>query len=77
MPHASCLGLFFRRIAAIHPRFGTPAAAIVLSVILGIIFVSSRSFAVNAGVMAAGVMAAGVMAAGVPVYLLWLRKARS
>lgn len=38
-------GLFFRRIAAIHPKFGTPAAAIVLSVTLGIIFVASRSFA--------------------------------
>ena len=38
-------GLFFRRIAAIHPRFGTPAAAIILSVTLGIIFVASRSFA--------------------------------
>ncbi len=38
-------GLFFRKIAAIHPRFGTPAAAIVLSVTLGIIFVASRSFA--------------------------------
>ena len=38
-------GLFFRRIAAIHPRYGTPSAAIVLSAILGVIFVASRSFA--------------------------------
>jgi amino acid transporter len=38
-------GLFFRRIAAIHPRYGTPSAAILLSAILGVIFVASRSFA--------------------------------
>jgi len=38
-------GLFFRRIAAIHPRYGTPSGAIILSAALGIIFVASRSFA--------------------------------
>ncbi|MCB9568585.1 MAG: amino acid permease [Myxococcales bacterium] len=38
-------GLFFRRIAAIHPVYGTPSAAIILSVLLGVVFVASRSFA--------------------------------
>ncbi len=38
-------GLFFRRLAEIHPRHGTPAAAIALSAALGIVFVSVRSFA--------------------------------
>jgi APA family basic amino acid/polyamine antiporter len=38
-------GLFFRRIAAVHPRYGTPAAAIGLSAALGIIYVSSQGFA--------------------------------
>ncbi|MEZ4453847.1 MAG: amino acid permease [Nannocystaceae bacterium] len=38
-------GLFFRRVAAIHPVYGTPSVAIVLSAILGVIYVASRSFA--------------------------------
>ncbi|MBK8265781.1 MAG: amino acid permease [Nannocystis sp.] len=38
-------GLFFRRIAAVHPRYGTPAAAIGLSAALGVIYVSSQGFA--------------------------------
>jgi amino acid transporter len=37
-------GLFFRRLAAVHPVYGTPAASIVLSVVLGIAFVSVRTF---------------------------------
>jgi amino acid transporter len=37
--------LFFRGLAAIHPRFGTPAASIVLATVLGVIFVSIREFA--------------------------------
>ncbi len=37
-------GLFFRRLARVHPRHGTPAGAIALSVVLGVIFVSVRSF---------------------------------
>lgn len=37
-------GLFFRRLARVQPRYGTPGGAIVLSVILGVIFVSVRSF---------------------------------
>ncbi len=38
-------GLFFRSIAAVHPRFQTPARAILMSVGLGVLFVSMRSFA--------------------------------
>ena len=38
-------GLFFRRIAAVHPTYGTPAAAIGLSAALGVIYVSSQGFA--------------------------------
>jgi amino acid transporter len=37
-------GLFFRRLARVQPRYGTPAGAIALSVVLGVIFVSVRSF---------------------------------
>lgn len=37
-------GLFFRRVAAVHPRFQTPWVAIGLSSALGIIFVLLRSF---------------------------------
>jgi basic amino acid/polyamine antiporter, APA family len=36
--------LFFRRFARVQPRHGTPGAAIVLSAILGVIFVSIRTF---------------------------------
>ena len=38
-------GLFFRKLAAVHPRFGTPGGAIVLAAVLGIVFVSVRTFA--------------------------------
>ena len=37
--------LFFRRLAQVHPTYGTPAASIALSAALGIVFVSVRSFA--------------------------------
>ena len=37
-------GLFFRRVAAVHPRFQTPYVAIGLSSALGVIFVLLRSF---------------------------------
>lgn len=38
-------GLFFRSLARVHPRHGTPARSIALSAGLGIAFVSVRSFA--------------------------------
>ena len=37
-------GLFFRRVAAVHPKFQTPYVAIGLSSALGVIFVLLRSF---------------------------------
>jgi APA family basic amino acid/polyamine antiporter len=37
--------LFFRRLADVHPRFGTPALCIVLAAALGVIYVSIRQFA--------------------------------
>ncbi len=38
-------GLFFRGLAKVQPKYGTPGGAIVLSVVLGVVFVSVRSFA--------------------------------
>jgi APA family basic amino acid/polyamine antiporter len=37
-------GLFFRRVAAVHPRFGTPHVAVALLVVLTVINVSVRDF---------------------------------
>jgi amino acid transporter len=38
-------GLFFKRLGEVHPKFGTPYAAIVLAAALGVAFVSVRQFA--------------------------------
>jgi amino acid transporter len=37
-------GLFFRKVAAVHPRFGTPHVAIVLTAVLAVGYLSLRSF---------------------------------
>lgn len=37
-------GLLFRRLAAVHPRYETPSAAIVVAALLGIVFVMLRTF---------------------------------
>jgi amino acid transporter len=37
--------LFFRGLAAVHPRFGTPGRSLVLATALGVVFVSIREFA--------------------------------
>lgn len=37
-------GLFFRRVARVHPRFHTPSVAIVLTAILGIVYVAFQTF---------------------------------
>ena len=37
-------GLFFRRVASVHPRFGTPYVSILLATALGILFVLLRTF---------------------------------
>jgi amino acid transporter len=36
--------LFFRPLARVHPRYGTPHVAILLSAVLGMALVMSRSF---------------------------------
>jgi amino acid transporter len=47
--------LFFRPIAAVHPRFRTPFAAIMLASALGIGYVSFRSFEELAGAFVLGI----------------------
>jgi basic amino acid/polyamine antiporter, APA family len=37
-------GLFFRQVAAVHPRFKTPYVAITLAAVIGIAFVLLRTF---------------------------------
>lgn len=37
-------GLFFRRVAAVHPRFATPYVSILLTTTLGVVFVLLRTF---------------------------------
>jgi amino acid transporter len=37
-------GLFFRRVSAVHPRYGTPHVAIALAAVLGVAFVLTRTF---------------------------------
>jgi amino acid transporter len=37
-------GLFFPKIAAVHPRFGTPHVAIVLAMVLGVVMVLAQTF---------------------------------
>src|SRR6185436_6860802 len=36
--------LFFRKLAEVHPRFGTPARCIALAAVLGVLYVSVREF---------------------------------
>ncbi|HEX7977755.1 MAG TPA: amino acid permease [Gemmatimonadaceae bacterium] len=37
-------GLFFRRVASVHPRFGTPSIAVLLAASLGVVFVLLQTF---------------------------------
>jgi len=37
-------GLFFRRVASVHPRFGTPSIAVLLAAALGVVFVLLQTF---------------------------------
>ena len=37
-------GLFFRKVASVHPRFGTPYVSILLTTVLGVMFVLLRTF---------------------------------
>ena len=54
-------GLLFKRVAAVHPRYETPSVAIVIATVLGMIFVSIRTFEQ---------LAATVVTASFPYYLL-------
>ncbi|MBA4160465.1 MAG: amino acid permease [Gemmatimonadetes bacterium] len=61
--------LFFRRIAAVHPRYGTPHSAIVLAAGLGIAYVSVRTFEQLAEAFILGVWPFYALAVGA-VFLL-------
>jgi len=37
-------GLFFRRVASVHPKFGTPHVAIGINIVLAVVFVLIRTF---------------------------------
>ncbi len=57
-------GLFFRRIAAVHPRYQTPHTAIVLVVLLGVAYVSVRTFEQLAQAFILGIWPFYVLAVG-------------
>lgn len=65
--------LFFRKIAAVHPRFQTPHAAIVLAVVLGVAYISVRTFEQLAEAFILGLWPFHVMAVGA-VFLLRRRR---
>ncbi len=66
-------GLFFKKIASVHPRFQTPHVAIILAAVLSIIFVMVRTFEqlADAFVLAIWPFYAGAVAA---VYTLRRRR---
>ncbi|HEV2733648.1 MAG TPA: amino acid permease [Longimicrobiaceae bacterium] len=66
-------GLFFRPIAAVHPRFRTPFAAIALAAALGIGYVSIRSFEQLADAFILGIWPFYALAVGA-VFLLRRRR---
>jgi amino acid transporter len=58
-------GLFFARLAQVHPRYGTPSGAILFAVVLGTVFASVRSFTELADLFVIGIWpfyALGVLA---------------
>ena len=66
-------GLFFRVIAAVHPRYGTPYAAIGLAALLGIAYVSIRTFEQLAGAFILGIWPFYALAVGA-VFVLRRRR---
>jgi amino acid transporter len=66
-------GLFFRPIAAVHPRYKTPFAAIALAAALGIGYVSIRSFEQLADAFILGIWPFYALAVGA-VFLLRRRR---
>ena len=57
-------GLFFKPIAWVHPRWKTPAAAILLCAALGVAYVMSRSFEQLAGAFIIGIWPFYALAVG-------------
>jgi basic amino acid/polyamine antiporter, APA family len=57
-------GLFFRRFAAVHPRFQTPHTSIALAAVLGVAFVSMRTFEQLAEAFILGLWPFHVLAVG-------------
>src|SRR5262249_35206536 len=62
-------GLFFKRIASVHPRFKSPYVAIILATGLAIIFVSLQNFEQLADAFVLGIWPFYALAA-VAVYIL-------
>jgi basic amino acid/polyamine antiporter, APA family len=62
-------GLFFRRFAAVHPRFETPHTAIALAAVLGVGYISVRTFEQLAEAFVLGLWPFHVLAVGA-VFLL-------
>jgi amino acid transporter len=60
-------GLFFRRIAAVHPRYATPHAAIVLTATLAVCYLWLRTFEQLIEVFVLGVRPFWALGAGVVV----------
>jgi amino acid transporter len=66
-------GLFFRPIAAVHSRFQTPYMAIGLAALLGVIYVSVRTFEQLADAFILGIWPFYVLAVGA-VFILRRRR---
>jgi amino acid transporter len=66
-------GLFFRPIAAVHPRWRTPWTAIALAALLGVGYVSIRSFEQLADSFILGIWPFYALAVGA-VYILRRRR---
>lgn len=62
-------GLFFRPVAAVHPRYRTPWVAISLAALLGVAYVSIRSFEQLADAFVLGIWPFYALAVGA-VYIL-------
>lgn len=56
--------LFFRRIAAVHPRFGTPHASITLTAVLSVLYLWARTFEQLIEVFILGILPFWGLAAG-------------
>lgn len=69
-------GLFFRPVAAVHPRYGTPYAAIALAALLGIGYLWLRTFEQLADAFILGIWPFYALAVGA-VFLLRRRRAEA